>query len=130
MVVINFNFNLFFRYLFEQYGSASIIKICITRSISVSKKVILLDICSLISLSIYLISHLFICLCIYLVNTYFFQSVFNYLFIYLFIHLFDYSFSYSVIHSFIYLFTYLFIYLFIDLFEYLLMTFFAASRNK
>ena len=110
MVVINFNFNLFFRYLFEQYGSASIIKICITRSISVSKKVILLDICSLISLSIYLISHLFICLCIYLVNTYFFQSVFNYLFIYLFIYLI----IHSVIQSFIHLFIYLLIYLFID----------------
>ena len=126
MVVINFNFNLFFRYLFEQYGSASIIKICITRSISVSKKVILLDICSLICLSIYLISHLFICLCIYLVNTYFFQSVFNYLFIYLFIYLI----IHSVIQSFIHLFIYLLIYLFIDLFEYLLMTFFAASRNR
>ena len=88
MVVINSNFNLFFRYLFKQYGSVSIIKICITGSISVSKKSNIIGYLFtylFIYLFIYLISHLFICLCIYLVNTYFIQSVFNYLFIHSFI---------------------------------------------
>ena len=65
MVVINFNFDLFFRYLFKQYGSASIIKICITGSISVSKKS-------------NIIGYLF---------TYLFIYLFNFSFIYLFMYL-------------------------------------------